>query len=88
VGDWLFLFAMTGLYENSFTCCLKKEIIVGRNNRYYENQRLKNVGTLNMITEHKIKYDVHVLVGKIIRECIVTEKNIKWTQIKPRPATF
>jgi hypothetical protein len=65
---------MTDLYENIFTYCLKKkEIIVDPNNRYCGNQRLKNVGDLKVITERKIKCDFHVLVGKIIRECIVTE---------------
>jgi hypothetical protein len=65
---------MTDLYENSFTYCIKRDIIVDPNDRYCENQRLKNIGALNVITEHKIKCDVHVLAGKIIRECIVTEK--------------
>jgi hypothetical protein len=74
VGDWLFLFATTDLYENAFTYCLKKEITVDQNNRYCKNQRLKNVGAPNVITGHTIKRDVHALVGKIIREYIITEK--------------
>jgi hypothetical protein len=54
----------------------KEEIIVDPNNIYCEIQRLKNAGALNVITEHttKINRDVHALVGKIIRECIVSEK--------------